>query len=95
MFAVDKEIEKTTQQTESSAEYWKRTMAMPFLDIVCSELKSRFSKEKRARYELCDLIPQVITSMSGQATVELVKVLYETWDHLMPLPSSFESELPG
>ena len=68
-------------------------MAIPFLDVIWSELKSRFSKEKRAHYELCALIPQVITSKSEEATVEVGQVLHEKWGHLMPLPSSFESEL--
>jgi len=68
-------------------------VAIPFLDVICSELKSRFSKEKRAHYELCGLIPQVITSKSEEATVEVGQVLHEKWGHLTPLPASFESEL--
>ena len=68
-------------------------MAIPFLDVNCSELKSCFSKEKRAHYEGCALIPQVITSKSKEATVEVKQALHEKWGHLMPLPSSFESEL--
>ena len=78
---------------ESAAQYWKRTVAIPFLDVICSELKSRCSKENRAHCELCALIPQVITSMSEEATAELAQVLHEKWGHLMPLPSSFDSEL--
>lgn len=78
---------------ESAAQYWKRTVAIPFLDVICSELKSRFSKEKRAHYELCALIPQVITSMSEETTVELAQVLHDNRGRLMPLPSSFENEL--
>ena len=78
---------------ESAAEYWKRTVAIPFLDVICSELISRFSKEKRTHYELCALIPQVINSMSEEATVELAQVLHEKLGHLMPLSSSFEIEL--
>ena len=78
---------------ESAAQYWKRTVEIPFLDITCSELKSRFTKEKRAHYELCALIPQVIMSMSEKTTIELAQVLHEKWGHLMPLPSSFKSEL--
>ena len=41
-----------------------------YINIV-AELKSRSSNEKRAHYELCAFIPQVITSMSEEATVEL------------------------
>ena len=37
--------------SEKAKEYWKRAVAIPFLDIVLSELKSRFSHEKRAHYE--------------------------------------------
>ena len=43
-----------------------------------------------AHYELFALIPQVI--VSEEVTVELGQVLHKKWGHLMPLPSSFESE---
>ena len=56
------------------AQCWKRKVAIPFLDVTCSELTSRLSKEKRALNELCALIPQVNTSMSEEATVELAQV---------------------
>ena len=84
---------RENQPTESDAKYWKRTITIPFLDVICSELKRRPGKEKRAHYELCALIPQVIVSNSEEATVELAQVLHKKWGHLMPLPSSFESEL--
>ena len=84
---------RENQPTESDAKYWKRTVTIPFLDVICSELKRRPSKEKRAHYELCALIPQVIVSKSEEDTVELAQVLHKKWGHLMPLPSSFESEL--
>ena len=32
-------------QEESAAQYWTRTVAIPFLDVICSELKRRLSKE--------------------------------------------------
>ncbi|CAH3135111.1 unnamed protein product, partial [Porites lobata] len=57
--------------------------AIPFLDIVSSELKSRFSHEKRAHYELCALVPEVISKKDENAK----------WDHILPLPAAFESEL--
>ena len=61
--------------------------------VICSELKSPVSKEKRAHYELCALIPQVMVCKSEEATVKLGQVPHKKWGHLMPLPSSFESEL--
>ena len=72
---------------ESAAQHWKQTAAIPpFLDVICLELKSRFRKEKTDHYRLCALMPQ-------EATEELALVLHEKWRHLIPLPSSFESEL--
>ena len=38
---------------ESAFEYWKCTVVIPFLDIVCEEICSRFGPEKRAHYDLC------------------------------------------
>ena len=68
---------RENQPTESDAKYWKRTVTIPFLDVICSELKRRrpqHGKEGR-HYELCALIPQVIVSKSEEATVELAQVL--------------------
>ena len=57
----------------AAAQYWKRTVALTLLDLICSDFKGRFSKENRAHYELCPLIPQVITSMAEEATVEFAQ----------------------
>ena len=45
--------------SESVAQYWKRTVAIPFLDIqvVCSELVSWFSKQTREHFYLCAILP--------------------------------------
>ena len=78
---------------ETAKEYWKRAVAIPFLDIVSSELKSRFSHEKRAHYELCALVPEVISKKDENAVTSLLNVLKEKWEHILPLPAAFESEL--
>ena len=51
---------------ETAEEYWTRAVAIRFLDIVSSELKSRFSHEKRAHYELCALVPEVISKNASR-----------------------------
>ena len=82
-----------TTPAETAKEYWKRAVAIPFLDIVSSELKSRFSHEKRAHYELCALLPEVISKKDENAVTSLLNVLKEKWEHILPLPAAFESEL--
>ena len=73
---------------ESVADYWKREVAIPFLDVICSELECRFSKEKQAHYELCARIPTVIVAKSCERTAELAKVLQGKWEHLLPISES-------
>lgn len=46
-----------------------------------------------AHYKLCALIPSVITSKSSNEIADLADVLRRKWNHLLPLSSSFESEL--
>lgn len=58
---------------ESDIQYWKRTVAIPFLDVICSELKSRFSKEKRAHYEPCALITRLSPPSPKKPQWKLVK----------------------
>ena len=82
-----------TTPAETAKEFWKRAVAIPFLDIVSSELQSRFSHEKRAHYELCALVPEVISKKDENAVTSLLNVLKEKWEHILPLPAAFESEL--
>ena len=78
-----------TTPAETAKEYWKCAVAIPFLES--SELKSRFSHEKRrAHYELCALVPEVI---SEKAVTSLINVLKEKWENILPLPVAFETEL--
>ena len=56
-------------------------------------MKSRFSLEKRAHYELCALIPDVIRQKDENVVTDLIKVLREKWQHILPIPASFDSEL--
>ena len=62
-----------TTPAETAKEYWKRAVAIPFLDIVSSKMKSRFSQEKRAHYELCALVPEVISKNDENAVTSLLK----------------------
>ena len=66
-----RQTQRNNYPSEYVAEYWKRTVAISFLDVICSEMKSRFSEEKRAHYELCALIPKVIVKQSSAEVEKL------------------------
>lgn len=54
-------------------DYWRVTLTIPFLDSIIMELESRVAPDKRAHYDLCCLIPEVITKQSNNDLSQLVK----------------------
>ena len=60
---------------------------------IQSGIDTWFSHEKRAHYELCALVAEVISKKDENAVTSLLNVLKEKWEHIVPLPASLESEL--
>ena len=77
-------------EVASACDYWCVTITIPFLDSIISEMESRFAEDKRAHFELCALIPEVIREQDVQATCNL---LSSKWKHLLPEEGNFVSEL--
>lgn len=67
------------------------TVSVPFVDAILSEMETRFSVEKRAHFELCTLMPQVIIKKDNLE--ETAKILTSKWKHLLPVEDNFDSEL--
>ena len=77
-------------EVASACDYWRVTITNPFLDSIISEMESRFAEDKRAHFELCALIPEVIREQDVQTTCN---ILSSKWKHLLPEEGNFESEL--
>ena len=77
-------------EVASACDYWRVTITIPYLDSIISEMESRFAEDKRAHFELCALIPEVIREQDVQATCN---ILSSKWKHLLPEEGNFESEL--
>ena len=90
---IDWRTSTCLQKTKTS---WKLTsrVGCTILEANRSDiLPWRHLLKKRTHYELCALIPQVMVSKSEETTVERGQILNKKWGHLIPLPSSFKSEL--
>ena len=61
---------------ENPLEYYRRTLAIPFLDCIISELDFRFTELSRTASNLLHLVPSIIVS-SDYNIQETIK-LYET-----------------
>ena len=79
-------------EVQSPKDYWRATVTIPFLDSIITELESRFGSEKRARYELCALIPEVLREVEREKLSAIASVLQLKWK-LMPYEDTFDSEL--
>ena len=77
----------------SPQEYWRVTVTIPFLDSIISELECRFDVDKRAHYELCTLMPEIIKEKEDSELNEVINILTTKWSYLMPSEYNFESEL--
>ena len=91
--ACNRQQNRDNTPAETVPSYWKRSVAIPPLDTVCAGLQSRFSEEKQAHFELCALIPAVLTVKTSEEISELAKVFQAKWEHLLPVSSALESEL--
>ena len=74
----------------SPCDYWRVTVTIPLLDSILSELGTRFSDDKRAHFELCALIPEVIREKDVQETCDILR---SKWKYLLPAEDNLESEL--
>ena len=73
---------------DSPQEYYRRTISIPFLDHLCSQIEERFSPTQQKAYMGLSLVPDTIKS-DGQwrQRVKDMAVIYET-----DLPSSLSLE---
>ncbi|KAG1666870.1 repressor of the inhibitor of the protein kinase [Nymphon striatum] len=77
----------------TTSEYYKRNLAIPFLDTISHELASRFGENKRAHFELCSLIPNIISIKNATELNSLTKILTDKWESDLPRPTSLFNEL--
>ncbi len=68
------------------SEYYKRSIAIPFLDNFEQQLKTRFSKDNRRMKSIMALVPPVLVNCSSEQLTELSEQLL-FWDKDLVAPS--------
>ena len=77
-------------EVQSRKDYWRVTVTIPFLDSIITNFEIRFGSEKRAHYELCPLIPEVLREVEREKRSAIASVLQLKWKHLMPYEDTFD-----
>jgi hypothetical protein len=78
--------------SENAQQYFRRNVAIPFVDNIKEQLDSRFSVHDRVASSLFDVLPRNVISKNDQELDELVKSLL-FWDEDIDTPSSLRCEI--
>ncbi|KAH9384584.1 hypothetical protein HPB48_026593 [Haemaphysalis longicornis] len=73
-----------------TSEYYRRKVAIPFLDYVIQQMNTRFPKSDRVGLALLRLLP---SSAVGSADLEKLREDLLFWEIDLPSPSSLKMEL--
>ena len=85
--------QRSNVPADSPSQYYLRTLSIPIIDHLLSELTTRFSSHhKTALLGFC-LIPVALISMSSQSSSESCFKLAEMYWEDLPSPESFSSEI--
>ena len=74
----------------TTAEYYRRALAIPFLDHLLQNLRDYFSDENRAVVSVCSIIPAIVVSKQDLRGLASRLTLYESD---LPLTASLVNEL--
>ncbi len=74
------------------SDYYKRTIAVPFLDGFLMQLETRFASDSRPIQAILSLVPFVVTSLDDAACSSLVEDLH-FWDKDPPSSVSLKANL--
>lgn len=88
-----RQTQRSNVPADSPSQYYLRSLSIPIIDHLLSELRTRFSSHhKTALLGLC-LIPSVMISMSTDLFTESSSKLAEMYQDDLPSPESFISEV--
>ena len=76
--------------SECPEEHYKRTVAIPLLDILISQMEKRFKGEGRHACALLSLVPSVMIAYGIEPFENFQGILH--WERDLPCLKSLESE---
>ena len=83
---------RTNCPADSSEEYYKRNLIIPFLDHFLAEFNERFSNNSKRAALILHLIPEVICSKGG-IDMQALKEVVELYSDDLPSPLSVNAEV--
>ena len=88
-----RQIHRSNTPADTPSEYYCRTISIPLLDHLLSEMKSRFSKHQQTALLGLTIVPSVLVSIPPEDLSAKVQELGQLYESDLPSPDCLESEL--
>lgn len=88
-----RQIHRSNMPAETPSEYYCRTISIPLLDHLLSEMNSRFGKHQQTALLGLSIAPSVLVTLPPEDFYSKVKQLAKLYENDLPSPECIESEL--
>ena len=88
-----RQTHRSNTPADTPSEYYCRTISIPLLDHLLSEMKSRFGKHQQTALLGLSIVPSVLVSITPDDLSAKVQELGELYECDLPSPDCLESEL--
>ena len=86
-------IHRSNVPGDTPSAYFKRTISIPLLDHLLSEINSRFSMQKKTAMVGMYLIPSLLVTLTMEDCSAILHELLELYQQDLPSPDCVESEI--
>ena len=88
----EKQRHRDNVPATSAEKYYLRSITIPLLDHLISELKSRFTPHHKAALQAFVLVPSVLVTLTEEEARSSVQSLVAMYENDLPSPETIESE---
>lgn len=88
-----RQTQRSNIPSRTPNEYYKRTITIPLLDHIISEMVSRFSKHQQSIVNGLLLVPSIIVTKSLADATSQISQFGDLYSDDLPSPSSLQSEI--
>ena len=88
-----RQTHRSNMPAETPSQYYCRTISIPLLDHLLSEMNSRFGKHQQTALLGLSIVPSVLVTLPPEECSCKVKQLAELYENDLPSPECIESEV--
>ena len=88
-----RQTQRSNVPADTPGEYFRRTISIPVLDHLLSELRYRFGDQQRAALLCLSIVPSLFVSIESADHMSRFKALSDLYEGDLPSPECLESEL--